>query len=285
MSQARICVVDGTFELFRSFFGARSKKAPDGREVGATVSLARSLHALAGSGEFSHLAVAYDSVIESFRNKLFDGYKTGEGIEPELFAQFPLIEEVTQALGISVLSMVEFEADDGLASVAAQWGARDDVSDVVIASPDKDLAQCVRGNVITWDRMREKKYDRDGVFEKMGVPPESIPDYLALVGDTADGIPGVPRWGARSTSAVLTRYGHLEQIPRQLSEWDIKVRGAAGLLENLKGLEEEVLLYRKLATLREDVPLEVSFEEARYEGPDQEAVERLSESLGARLIR
>lgn len=285
MSKARICVVDGTFELFRAFFGARSKKAPDGREIGATLSLGRSLHALAESGEFTHLAVAYDSVIESFRNKLFDGYKTGEGIEPELFAQFPLIEEVTAALGISVLSMIEFEADDGLASAAAQWGQRDDVESVVIASPDKDLTQCVKSNVVTWDRMREKKYDRDGVIEKMGVPPESIPDYLALVGDTADGIPGVPRWGARSAGAVLTRYSRLEDIPRSADDWDIKVRGAAGLVENLKAHEEQVLLYRTLATLREDVELDVSFDQALYQGPLMTEVERLNESLGAKLIR
>lgn len=281
MEQDRLCVVDGTYELFRAYFGAPSRTSPTGKEVGATIALGRSLRALADSGEFTHLAVAFDTRIESFRNDLFDGYKTGEGIEPDLFAQFPLAERMAAAQGLCVLSMIEFEADDGLASAAAQF--RDRVSDVVIASPDKDLTQCVRPGVVTWDRMRDKRYDESGVVEKMGVPPVLVPDYLALVGDTADGIPGVPRWGAKSASRALSHFGPLEKIPREAEAWDIKLRGLTALLEQLKGHEEEVLLYRTLATLRADVDLGVTFEQMKFEGPNKSALAELGEELGVTL--
>jgi 5'-3' exonuclease len=233
MAQARLCVVDGTYELFRAFYGAPSRTSPSGVEVGATVALGRSLRSLQRNSDFSHFAVAFDTTIESFRNELFDGYKTGEGIDLDLFGQFPLAERITRASGFAVLSMIEFEADDGLASAAAQMIERPDVGEVIIASPDKDLMQCVRPGIRTWDRMRDRLYDAAQVKEKMGVPPELIPDNLALVGDTADGIPGVPRWGARSSATALSHFGHLEYIPRKVADWDIRLRGLPALLEQL----------------------------------------------------
>ena len=252
--ESSLCLVDGTFELFRGFYGAARRRGGDPKTGGA-IALGRSLEALRKSGEFSHVAVAFDTVIESFRNDLIEGYKTGEGIDQDLFGQFPLAEELTAALGFTVLSMVEFEADDGICAAAHQARESGDFGSVVIASPDKDLMQCVGGNVISWDRIRDVRYDEGGVKEKMGVVPASIPDFLALVGDTADGIPGVARWGARSTAQVLTEYKHLESIPRSADDWRIKVRGAQSLVDKLKEAEDDVLLYRKLATLRSDVPL------------------------------
>lgn len=278
MTQDRLCVIDGTYELFRAFFGAPSRISPGGQEVGATVVLGRSLRTLAHSGQFSHLAVAFDTTIESFRNTLFEGYKTGGGIEPALLAQFPLAERMAQSLGLCVFSMVEFEADDALASAAAQF--RNHASEVVIASPDKDLLQCVRSGVTTWDRLREKTYDEAGVLEKLGIAPALVPDYLALVGDTADGIPGVPKWGAKSAATALSRFGSLEKIPREVQGWDIKLRGLSALLDQLKSHEEDVLLYRTLATLREDVELGVSFEDMKYRGADDVALASFSEQLG-----
>lgn len=277
----RLCVIDGTYELFRAYFGAPSRLSPVGQEVGATVALGRSLRSLANSGEFSHMAVAFDTTIESFRNQLFDGYKTGEGIEPELFAQFPLAEKMARAQGFCVLSMIEFEADDALASAAVQF--RDRVEDVVIASPDKDLLQCVNPGVVTWDRLRDRIYDERGVVEKMGVSPRLIPDYLALVGDTADGIPGVPRWGAKSAATALSHFGSLENIPRSHEAWDIKLRSLPALLDQLKAHEAEVLLYRTLATLRQDVDLGVPFEALEYRGPQGDSLASLSEELGTQL--
>lgn len=280
MDRTRLCVVDGTFELFRAFYGAPSRSSSAGKEVSAAIALGRSLRALAKSGQFTHFAVAFDTVIESFRNDLFAGYKTGEGIDPLLLAQFPLAERVAAALGFAVFSMIEFEADDALASAAAQFADREDVESIVIASPDKDLMQCVRAGVTTWDRIRDKHYDEAGVIEKMGVSPQSIPDYLALVGDSADGIPGIPRWGARSAAQVLARYTRLEDIPRQASAWETPVRGAAALVEQLVEHEAQVLLYRRLATLRQDVPLGITYENLKYSGPDASLLEQLNTELG-----
>lgn len=281
MKEARLCVVDGTYELFRAYFGAPSKLAPDGREVGAAISVGRNLRALAQSGQFTHFAVAFDTVIESFRNRLFDGYKTGEGIEPELLSQFPLVERITAAYGLRVLSMIEFEADDALASAASQW--IEQVSEVVIASPDKDLMQCVRKGVVVWDRLRDRTYDEAAVRDKLGVPPHLVADYLALVGDSADGIPGVPRWGAKSAALALSRFGHLEGIPRAAAAWDIKLRGLESLLSELRAHENEVVLYRTLATLRVDVDLGLSIEDLLYEGPDEGALRALGDELGTQL--
>lgn len=277
-----LVLVDGTYELFRAYYGAPSRTAADGREVGATLSCARSLWSLLNDARFGYMAVAFDTVIESFRNDLFDGYKTGEGIDPDLFAQFPLIEQLTAALGIQVLSMTDFEADDGLAAAADRFAQDDRISRIVIASPDKDLSQCVTGErIVLWDRLRKSTYDESAVLKKRGVPTRSIPDFLALVGDTADGIPGVPRWGEKSAARVLARYGHLEEIPRDAARWDIRVRGAAALVEQLRDHEEEALLYRTLATLRTDAPVPGRLEDYRPREPDRPALLRLGQEFGA----
>src|SRR6187551_1953373 len=261
-------LVDGTYELFRAFYAVPSAKNLAGVEVGAVRGLARSLLALLREPGATHVAVAFDHVIESFRNELFEGYKTGDGIDPELWGQFELAERVCSALGIVVWSMVEFEADDALATAAARFAQAAEVDQVLIASPDKDLAQCVVGTrVVCLDRMRKKLLDEAGVSEKFGVTPAQIPDYLALVGDTADGIPGVPRWGAKSAASVLAEYVHLEDIPASAREWRVKPRGADVLAQNLAARRELSLLYRRLATLRRDVPLGEGLAELRWRGP------------------
>jgi len=275
-------LVDGTYELFRAHYGAPGARAADGREIGASRGLARSLLGLVRNEGATHVAVAFDHVVESFRNEIFDGYKTGEGIEPELFAQFPLAEEVAHALGCVVWPMVEFEADDALATAAARF--RDDprVDRVLICSPDKDLAQCVTGDrVVCVDRRREKTLDEDGVREKFGVDPASIPDWLALVGDAADGIPGIPAWGARSASTVLAEYGHIDRIPDDPAEWSVTVRGAARLAENLRTRRDDAGLYRDLATLRTDVPLEESPDDLEWTGARRRELEPLAKLLRA----
>jgi 5'-3' exonuclease len=251
-----VCLIDGTFELYRAYFGAPSRVLEGKGDVGAAFGLGRSLLALRKQGQFSHYAVAFDTVIESFRNDLFHGYKTGEGVPPDLMAQFPLAEQLTQALGFTVLSMVQHEADDGLASAAQVCVESGMFDEIWIASPDKDLMQCVSGtHVVTWDRIRKKVYTEPEVVSKLGVLPGSIPDYLALVGDTADGIPGVPGWGAKSASVVLRMYEHLEHIPQDPAELRVQLRGAAQLLQNLAGHTKEVELYRTLATLVKDAPV------------------------------
>jgi len=273
-------VVDGTFELFRAFYAPRSKKeGPDGREIGATRQLVRSLIGLLKSPEVSHVAVAFDHVIESFRNDLFDGYKTGEGIDPLLHAQFGLAEEAVAALGVVAWPMVEFEADDALATAGVKYGALDEVEEVVICSPDKDLAQSVGGNVVQLDRMRKKRYDAEAVRAKFGVAPESIPDYLALVGDSADGIPGLPRWGAKTSATVLAHYVHLEDIPDDDADWAVTVRGSGTLAKILAENRELVELYRTLAILRTDVPLEESLADLEWKGADKAAFIRLANEV------
>ena len=281
----KIHAVDGTYELFRSFFGAPSAKAPDGQEVGATRGVMRSMLAMLRADDVTHVGIAFDTVIESFRNDMFDGYKTGAGIEPELKSQFPLIEEGAEALGLAVWRMVEFEADDALASCAARFADENRVEQIVLCSPDKDLAQCVRGKrVVCWDRLRDRIIDEDGVREKFGVDPASIPDYLGLVGDSADGIPGVPRWGAKSTATVLSRYGHVEDIPDDETTWDIKVRGAAGLAKSLREHRPESVLYRDLAVLRRDVPLTETLDDLEWRGAHRDKLEAICERLGSRNI-
>jgi 5'-3' exonuclease len=249
-------LVDGTYELFRAFYAVPSAKSEAGMEVGAVRGLARSMLALLREPGVSHVAIAFDHVIESFRNELFAGYKTGDGIDPDLWAQFGLAERVCAALGMVVWPMIEFEADDALATAAARFANDAQVEQVFIASPDKDLAQCVVGTrVVCLDRMRKKLLDEPGVSAKFGVTPAQIPDYLALVGDSADGIPGVPRWGAKSAAAVLTACGSLENIPDSPSAWPVTIRGAAALAESLASRRTDALLYKRLATLRTDVPL------------------------------
>lgn len=277
----RLHLVDGTFELFRAHFGAPGALAPDGREVGATRGLLRSLYALLREDGVTHVAVAFDHVIESFRNTLYAGYKTGEGLPPELLAQFPLAEAAARALGVVTWPMVEFEADDALATAAARWHDAPGVEQVVVCSPDKDLAQCVVGTrVVTYDRIRRTTLDEEGVRAKFGVSPASIPDLLALVGDDADGIPGVPRWGSKSAAAVLARYGTLDQVPDDPAAWDIPVRGAAALATQLRDHRELALLYRTLATLRRDVPLTEMRDDLRWRGADREALTALCTTIG-----
>ena len=265
----KIHLVDGTYELFRAYFGAPPARSPGGSEVGATRGLMRSLLSLLREDGVSHVAVAFDHVIESFRNGLFDGYKTGEGLPADLTSQFPLAEQAAAALGLVVWPMVEFEADDAMAAGAARWADAEGVEQVVLCTPDKDMAQCVRGSrVVCRDRLRRKTLDEDGVVAKFGVPPASIPDWLALVGDDADGIPGIQRWGARSAATVLARYGRIEAIPDDAARWDVAVRGAPALAESLRERRGEAALYRVLATLRTDVPLDESLEDLRWRGPN-----------------
>lgn len=261
-------LVDGTYELFRSFFGAPEAKAPDGREVGAVRGLLASLGSLLRDNTTSHIAVAFDTSITSFRNDLFDGYKTGEGMDPILWQQFPLAERAVAALGAVVWPMIEFEADDGLASGAARWADDERIDRIYICTPDKDLSQMVDGKrIVQFDRKQRKLYDEDGVYEKFGVAPKSIPDYLALVGDDQDGIPGVPKWGAKSTATMLFHYGHLEAIPADHEDWQVKIRGAKSLAESLAERRDDAMLYRTLATLRTDVPIQESLEDLHWTGP------------------
>jgi len=273
--------IDGTYELFRSFYGPPPKTAPDGREVGATVGLLRSLMELLRNPAVTHVACAFDHVIESFRNDLFTGYKTGEGIDPTLRAQFDLAEEAVAALGIVVWPMVEFEADDAIATAAERW--RDDpvVDQIIVCSPDKDLAQLVLGSrVVCWDRRREIVYNEAAVMAKYGVPPKSIPDWLALVGDAADGIPGLPGWGAKSAAAVLAQFGRIEAIPDDVAQWPLPAGRARRLAETLAAQREQALLYRRLTTLRRDVPLAESLDNLAWRGARPE-FQQLSAELGA----
>ena len=281
----RVHLVDGTYELFRAWFGAPEASSPAGREVGATRGFLRSLAAMLRTGEVTHVACAFDQTVESFRNELFEGYKTGEGLEPDLLSQFTLAERASQALGIVTWPMVEFEADDALASGASKFRGAPGVEQVLICSPDKDLTQCVDGTkVVTLDRRRQIVLDEDGVREKFGVSPESIPDYLALVGDAADGIPGIPRWGAKSAARVLAKWGHIEDIPEDHELWGVEVRGAATLAKNLGTRRQDALLYRRLATLRTDVPIDESLNELRWRGPERSALEALCEEIGERTL-
>jgi 5'-3' exonuclease len=263
----RIHLIDGTYELFRSHFGAPPRKARDGRPVGATLGMLRSLLMLLATPGVTHVACAFDHVIESFRNDLYPGYKTSEGVDPELLAQFPLAEEAISALGLVVWPMVAFEADDALASAAARFEGETGVEQILICSPDKDLAQTVSGtSVVCWDRRRGIVYDEEGVLQKYGVRPQSIPDWLALVGDSADGYPGIPGWGAKSASAILLRYEHLESIPQDPLQWGLPAARAQRLAESLRSHQQEAHLYRQLATLRTDVPLPEHLSDLEWKG-------------------
>ena len=276
---SKLHLVDATYELFRAFFAMPSERAPDGREVGAIRGLIGSTLALLREPEVTHIAAATDHVIESFRNQLFDGYKTGEGVAPELLAQFPLAEDALRALGIVVWPMIEFEADDALATAAARFA--DQVEHVVILSPDKDLCQCVRGqHVVTHDRRRGKTYDEAAVQEKFGVPPQVIPDLLALVGDTADGIPGIPGWGMKTAAAVLRAHGSIEAIPDGAARWTLKQRGAERLAATLAARRAEALLYKRLATLRTDAPIPQTLGDLRWRGVRREAYQALCRQCG-----
>jgi 5'-3' exonuclease len=263
----KVHLVDGTYELFRNHFGAPPRKAPDGRPVGATVGLLRSLTRLVSTPGVTHVACAFDHVIESFRNDLYAGYKTGAGVEPDLLAQFSLAERAVSALGIVVWPMVEFEADDALATAAARFREGPGVEQVVVCSPDKDLAQVVSGvTVVCWDRRRDVVADEEGVVAKFGVRPHSVPDWLALVGDAADGYPGIPAWGARSASAVLARFDHLEAIPADPGRLGLPFGRATRLVASLETHRREAFLYRRLARLRDDVPLAEGLSDLEWRG-------------------
>jgi 5'-3' exonuclease len=276
----RVHLFDGTYELFRSWFGAPPARVGD-REVGATRGFVRSLAMLLRTGAVTHGGVAFDHVIESFRNELFAGYKTGEGVDPALVAQFPLAERAAAALGLIVWPMIEFEADDALATAAAHLADDPRVEQILIASPDKDLCQCVVGaRVVTWDRWKDIVLDEAGVIAKHGVSPASIPDLLALVGDTADGIPGLPGWGKSSAAKVLTFYANLADIPDDPARWTATVRGRERLATVLREHRAEAALYRELATLRRDCPITCDLESLAWRGPDRDALAALCAELG-----
>ena len=277
----KVHLVDGTYELFRAHFGAPPAIAPDGSPVGAVRGLVRTLLALLASPDVTHVACAFDHVIESFRNGLYAGYKTSEGVPAELLAQFALAEDATRALGIVTWPMVEMEADDALATAAARFAEAGEVEQVVICSPDKDMAQCVRGKkVVCLDRRQRKLLDEPGVRAKFGVLPESMPDGLALVGDTADGYPGVPRWGEKSAAAVLSVYRRLEAIPEYERQWEVAVRGAAALGASLREHRQQAGLYRVLATLRTDAPLTEGLDELRWCGAPRDELAALCARIG-----
>ena len=260
-------LIDGTYELFRHFYAVPARQASDGEEVGAVRGVLSSLLGLLRNGA-THMGVATDHVIESFRNQMWVGYKRGDGIDPTLLGQFHPLEDALRAMGIVVWPMVDCEADDALASAAACLTTDPQVERVFICTPDKDLSQCVVGQrVLQMDRRARQVRDADGVVERFGVQPESIPDFLALVGDTADGYPGVPGWGAKSTATVLGHYRYLEQIPREASEWQIPVRGAQRLATNLREHWQDALLFRDLATLRTDAVKVASAAELCWAGP------------------
>jgi 5'-3' exonuclease len=261
----RLHLLDATYELFRAHFAVPPARTPDGREVGATRGLMASIVAFLNREQVTHIAAATDHVIESFRNALFPSYKTGEGIPADLLAQFPLAEDALRALGISVWPMVDFEADDALATAAHRFAG--EVDQVVVLSPDKDLAQCVRGkHVVTYDRQRDTLYDEDGVRARFGVWPRSIPDYLALVGDPADGIPGIPGWGPKSAAAVLAVYKTIDAIPHDPGRWPPNIRRRDHLAARLDAHAGEARLYRTLATLRTDVPITESLNDLAWPG-------------------
>jgi 5'-3' exonuclease len=279
----KIHLVDGTYELFRAHFGAPPKQAPDGMEVGATLGLLRSLMLLLSDPEVTHVAVAFDHVIESFRNKMYAGYKTGAGVDPNLLAQFPLAEKATSALGLVVWPMVKFEADDAIATAVTRFKVKS-VKQIVICSVDKDLTQMVDGErVVCWDRRREIILDEQGVIGKFGVGPESIPDYLALVGDAADGYPGIKGWGAASTSAVLSRFKHIESIPPDPKQLGLGLGRATTLLENLKKNYNDALLFRELSTLRRDVPIKETLKDLQWQGA-YPRLKKLCHELGEERI-
>jgi 5'-3' exonuclease len=279
-----VYLLDGTYELFRHFYAIPSHANASGQEVAATRGVLGSVVSMFESG-VTHLGVATDHVIESFRNDLWPGYKTSAGVDPSLLAQFPLLEEALISLGVVVWPMVELEADDALAGAAGRLSAMPGVERVYICSPDKDLAQCVvKKQVVMLDRRRKTILDEKGVLERFGVPPESIPDYLALVGDSADGYPGISGWGEKSASSVLSRYGHLEAIPGDASDWKVRPRGAERLAATLHKNLKLAFLFRDLATLRKSEPKIASKDELVWRGPRQSFVELCNRLDAAQLI-
>lgn len=277
----KVHLVDGTYELFRSYFALPPIQSPDGRSVGAVRGIVQSLLYLLREEQVTHIACAFDHTVLSFRNDMFDGYKTGEGTPEDLLSQFELAEQAVESLGILVWPMTEYEADDALATAALSCSSLPEVDQVVICSADKDLAQMVIGDsVVCYDRRREKVIDEAGVVEKFGVSPSSIPDLLALTGDAADGIPGIPKWGAKTSAQLLAHYGHIEDIPHDAAEWEVKVRGAATASESLNAHTSEASLYKDLTTLRTDVPIDASLSVLEWKGAHRLKYEALCEDLG-----
>ena len=278
----KVHLVDGTYELFRAFYGVPPAHDAQGRPVGALRGLVSTLIALVRESDVTHVACAFDHVIESFRNQLFDGYKTGDGIEPDLMAQFHPAERAVEALGIVAWPMLEFEADDALATAAARFRDAPGVEQVVICSPDKDFSQCVVGQkVICRDRRRASDRDEAGVVARFGVPPASIPDWLALVGDSSDGIPGIPGFGEKAAAAVLARYLHVEAIPDDAASWSVEVRGKERLAASLRERRQDATLYRQLATLRTDVPLAERLADLQWHGAPRDELCALLARIGA----
>lgn len=276
----KVHLIDGTYELFRHFYAVPSSKNESGQEIGAVRGVLVSVFSMIEAGA-THLGVATDHVVESFRNELYSGYKTSEGVPPELLSQFPILEEALQAMGVVVWPETYFEADDALASAAVRSAKDDRVQQVLVCTPDKDLAQCVAGTrVVQVDRRRNIMRDEAGVEEKFGVKPESIPDYLAVTGDSADGYPGISGWGPKAAALVLSRYVHLENIPKVWTDWNSSIKRAARLAEALFGAWDEALMFRTLATLRLDVPVFESVEELRWKGP-RDGFEQYCERLRA----
>jgi len=277
----KVHLVDGTYELFRSYFALPPIQAPDGRPVGAVRGIVQSLLYLLREDQVTHVGCAFDHVVKSFRNDMFDGYKTGNGTPEDLLAQFELAERAVESLGILAWPMVEYEADDAIATATAYCTGLSEVEQVVICSPDKDLAQMVQGDsVVCYDRRRETVMGETGVIEKFGVSPDSIPDLLALTGDAADGIPGIPKWGAKTSAQLLAQYGHIEDIPHDAADWEVKVRGAAAAAESLNANASEARLYKDLTTLRTDVPIAASLAALEWKGVDREKYQALCDDLG-----
>jgi 5'-3' exonuclease len=277
----RVHLVDGTYELFRYFYATPSHVNAAGDEVGAVRSVLGSMVGLLEDGA-THIAIATDHVVESFRNELWDDYKDSTGMDPLILGQFQLLEDVLEAAGFTVYAMVEHEADDALGAAAVMAATDPRVEEVLICTPDKDLAQVVSDEkrIVQFDRRRGVRYDRAAVIEKFGIPPESIADYLALVGDSADGFPGLPGWGAKSTSAVLARYGHIENIPHAAGQWDITVRSGAKLAKTLADNVELALLFRRIATIELDAPVSTTVDELEWTGP-RPGFDELAQSIDA----
>ena len=276
----RLHLLDGTYELFRAHYGRKDTVTGlDGSDLKATLGIVESTLSLLREPGVTHLAASFDTVIESFRNVMFPAYKSSAGMEPELLAQFPIAEDALEAIGVVVWRNVEFEADDAIATAAIRWV--EDVEQVVIATPDKDLNQLVIGDrIVTYNRREQKMLDESAVVEKFGIHPESIPDYLALVGDTADGVPGLPGWGAKSASAVLARYPRLELIPMSSGDWEVTVRGGEKLAATFRDNQELVYLYRELTTLRLDVPIAESLADLEWKGVPRPRFEQFCASVG-----
>jgi len=276
----QVHLIDGTYELFRGWFGAPPAQF-QGREVGATRSILRSFSTLLNKRIITHVGVAFDHVIESFRNDLFPGYKTGEGVPEALFAQFELAERACKALGMMVWPMVEFEADDAIATAAARLATDASVDKILITAVDKDMCQCVSGTrVVCWDRFKNETLDEPAVIAKHGVPPVSIPDYLALVGDTADGIPGLAGWGKSSAAKMLSAYGTIERIPDDPKQWTVAIRGADRLATALRDQRADAMLYKTLATLRLDCPITTDPAALEWRGPDPAALDAIAQEVG-----